>query len=339
LKNRTRFFLSPWRQQFRLWLLISFMLGWALACQTVTQWARPAPVTEQPLSGSAVLTGQQLEIFDELWQIVQEEYLYEDFNGVDWDGTGDLYREKVRAGLTPEAFYLAMDEMIASLGDEHSVFLSPEQALEEDAEYAGNLDYVGVGIYVVGVPERNRATIILTFPGSPAERAGLQPHDSILMADGQPILDENGEIRDIVRGPEGTSVTLTVQTPGMSPRELVVPRARINSSIPIPSRVHTTPDGKRFGYLLLSTFADNSVDDRVGDALQAMSAGAPLDGLIIDNRWNEGGVDVLLRGTLAYFIDGAAGYFISREEARPLQVQKNDVPISRLISEAKRRNI
>ena len=39
------------------------------------------------------------------------------------------------------------------------------------------------------MPERQRAAIILVFPGSPAEEAGLKTHDSILAVDGEPIIE------------------------------------------------------------------------------------------------------------------------------------------------------
>ena len=59
----------------------------------------------------------------------------------------------------------------------------------------------------IQVPERQRVSIIALFPGSPAEAAGLQPHDSILEADGKPIMDENGFHNDLLVGKEGTNVT------------------------------------------------------------------------------------------------------------------------------------
>ncbi len=285
----------------------------------------PSPTPSLTLAPALPASAQQLEIFEELWDIVNEEYLYEDFNGVDWIATGHEYRALIQNGLTDEDFYLAMDEMIASLGDEHSTYISPEQAAEEDAEYAGNLDYVGIGVYIMGVPDRNRAVIIFPFPGGPAEQMGLQSRDSILAVDGVPILDEEGYMRDIVRGPEDTSVTLTVQTPGQPPREVVVARTRISSAMPVPYQVIVTESGKRIGYILIVTFADGTVDEQVGDALEAMMLESPLDGLIIDNRLNEGGADSVLKGTLAYFTGGELGYFISREDARPLRVRGKDL--------------
>jgi len=180
------------------------------------------------------------------------------------------------------------------------------------------------------MPDRQRAVILVTFPNSPAEAAGLQPRDNLLAVNGEPILDEYGFLRDIVRGPEGTQVTLTVQTPGQPPRQVTLDRQRILSSLPVPYKILTSPEGKRIGYLLVTSFNDNGIDEMIGDALQAMSqdennhAERPLDGLIIDNTQNSGGSDTVLRPSLGYFSQGILGYFISRDGKRPLEIKKGE---------------
>jgi C-terminal peptidase prc len=294
---------------------------------TLTPTYSPTPTATITPTPTIVITPsfQQLEIFDELWQIVRDEYLYPDFNGLDWNAIRDDYRSQIEAGMTDDNFYLAMDEMISRLGDDHSVFLSPVEAREEDAIYAGNSDYVGVGILVSSIPERDRAVILTVFPGSPANEAGLQPRDSILTVDGEPILDEDGFLRDILRGPEGSQVTLSVQTPGKDPRQEQITRRKISGAVPVPNKVLSSPSGKRIGYILLVTFNDGTIDDQVGKVINEMTSQGPLDGLIIDNRQNSGGADTILRGVLGYFTSGSLGYFISRETERPLQVDQLDI--------------
>jgi hypothetical protein len=115
-----------------------------------------------------------------LWTTINDQYLYPDFNGQDWDAVYTEVRQQVEAGLSNQDFYLAMAEMVDRLGDDHSVYLSPEEVAAEDAEYAGNLNYVGIGILITAVPENGSGVILVVFPGSPAEQAGLQPRDNIL---------------------------------------------------------------------------------------------------------------------------------------------------------------
>lgn len=286
----------------------------------------PAPVETPTIEHTYTLSKrEQTEIFLELWGTVDEEYLYEDFNGVNWEAVLEQYGAKIEEGLSDQDFYQAMYDMVAELGDEHSVFLTPEEVIEEDAAYDGSFDYVGVGIFVGAVPERDRAVIYLVFPDSPADRAGIRAHDSILQVDGQPVLDEEGYMTDGILGEEGAPVMLLVQYPGEEPRELVVNRARIIGSIPVPYQAYTTPAGKRIGYIMLPTFSDSSVGDQVEDALRDLSADGPLDGLILDNRANAGGFDTVMNHTMRYFMGGKVGYFVNRQFQDPFEVEEQDI--------------
>lgn len=298
---------------------------------TLTPTLTPSPVPVSP-TPAATLTlavtpsAVQRKIFNELWQIVDEEYLYADFNGLDWDAVYTEYYRRVEDGMTDMDFYAAMDEMIAHLGDDHSVFLSPEEAAQEDSEMAGENDYVGIGVLTTSVPQRQRVTVVVVFPDSPAERAGLKPHDSILAVDGQPIMDDQGIRRDLLDGPENTSLTLTVQTPGETSRQVHLLRERVKGAVPVPAQVLLSPGGIRAGYLILPTFGDETIDDQVEEGLQRLGQDEPLDGLILDNRQNPGGSDTVLRNMLAHFTSGNLGEFVNRRQrGRDLIVAGQDV--------------
>jgi C-terminal peptidase prc len=264
----------------------------------------------------------QIEIFEELWNIVDQEYLYSDYNGLEWNVIYEEYLLRIKNGISDDEFYKLMKELLSRLGDDHSVFLDPNQVDAEDARFRGEYDYVGIGVYLVSVPDRNRAVILVTMRGSPAEKAGLKPRDSILMVDGKTILDENGVLRDLIRGPLGTNVTLTVQSPNEKPRQITIERQQINSNIRVPFQILTTPGGKKIGYVLLVTFTDKSIEEQIGGILTLMKINGVRDGLIIDNRMNEGGSEIVLARTLSYFTKGTLGYFIGRENYRPLDVGK-----------------
>lgn len=257
--------------------------------------------------------------------MVNDTYVYPDFNGLDWDAINLEYRLKISTGLNNLEFYLTMGELIARLGDDHSFFLDPGQVARQEAEFQGEHDYVGIGVLVNAVPARKHAVILSVFPGSPAESAGLQPRDSIISVDGTPIIDEYGYLRDIVRGPEGTSINMTIQTPGSATRNLEIKRHRITGDYPVFSSIITTPAGKRVGYIFLVTFMDGTVDEQVAQALQDMTVDAPLDGLILDNRMNEGGSSTVLEPMLGYFLGGELGSFIKHAEEYPLQVNLNNI--------------
>jgi carboxyl-terminal processing protease len=217
-----------------------------------------------------------------------------------------------------------MDEMLALLNDDHSYFLSPEDVAVEDAELAGKNDYAGVGLVTVELPERDRLSVVVVFPGSPADQAGLQSHDSILSVDGLPVIDEAGLTTDRIRGLPGTTVILGVQSPGQPPRQVQLTRQRIQGALPVPHQVLHSPQNKSIAYVLLASFADDTLDDQLGEILQAYSQAGSLDGLILDNRQNTGGLDTVTHNILSYFTKGELGYFINRhQDQRPFLVEPN----------------
>lgn len=298
------------------------------ATATPTASATPQPsATPSPIPSSTVIvtpSALQLQVFEDIWQTVKAEYLYRDFNGLDWDAVHLEYRKRIQAGLTPDDFYAAMAEMIDRLGDHHSSYLSPADVATSNNEYSGDLHYVGIGVLSTSVPERKLITIVLVYANSPAEKAGLQIHDNILTVDGQPILDDNGNRRSL-SGPEGSQLTLTVQTPGQQPRQVTLTRQQVGGSSPVPYNLLSSPSGKRVGYILLPNFFDTTVPDKLGSALKALSSKGPLDGLILDNRQNGGGASTVFDPCLAYFASGTVGHYVHRQDKESLNIPGNNI--------------
>lgn len=291
--------------------------------QTSTPTHTPYP-SETPTPIPTV-SPDHIKSFEELWSIINTEYLYEDFNGVDWDAVHEAYSERISAGMSEDEFYESMREMINLLGDEHSQYFSAEDARREDEEFAGMYDYVGIGIMTTPIFEENRIVIITVFPNSPAEEAGLEVRDSILAADGQPVIQGDTFRHDLLLGPDGSTYTLTVQSPGEAPRDLLMQRRRITGNLEIPYQVLTTPNGKKIAYIFLITFNDDTVDDQVGAAIAELSDAHDLDGIIIDNRVNSGGAGSVLEGVLSYFTSGTIGTYVNREREEDLNIAGRDI--------------
>ncbi len=280
---------------------------------------------QAPDAISEETTARQLRVFRKLWNIVNKRYIYNDFNGVDWPAARAETETRIRAGLSDEEFYALMRDLIESLGDQHSRFLSPDEAAEDDREYAGTADFVGIGIVTDYNPDAERFYVLQVLPGSPAEQAGIRAHDHILRANGAPLVNEAGE-PDLspLRGPEGTVVTVTVRTPGQPARDLVIERRLLSSVEPVEYRL--LQEKPRIGYILVPTFFQDGIDERVRDALRAlMRSGGPaqrLDGLVIDMRINGGGAYAILVSHLGFFTSGTLGYLVDRQGMRlPLRAR------------------
>jgi carboxyl-terminal processing protease len=270
----------------------------------------------------AAVTERQLGVFQELVDTITQEYIDPAFNGRDWPALVERYRQVVAGGLTEDDFYFALNNLLTELGDEHSYVESPAEVAESDAELEGNISYVGIGVLVSPIPGAGGGVIILTFPGGAAREAGLQPHDLITAVDGQPLLDADGALRDVIRGPEGSQVTLTIQRLGQAPFDLTLDRRPIRSNLPIDFCLvpHT-----QIGYIFLPGLDDETIPGQVQDALAALGASGDLAGLVIDNRQNGGGASTVLEGVLELFTDGTLGHFVSREDQRALRVEGVDV--------------
>jgi carboxyl-terminal processing protease len=276
------------------------------------------PPTPEPAKDPELSTTMQLRVFDDVTEKISSVYLYPDFNGVDWPGLAKAARDRIQAGMSTSEFYDEMYALINALNDEHSQFQSPSMATMMDEELSGRTDFVGIGVLTEPLIEKDRVAILSIFRDSPAEHAGLQVHDSILAADGLPVVEDGESRLWRVRGPQCSAVVLTVQSPGEEPRQVMLIRNRIVTGPPVEARVVKTTDGSRIGYLFLPSFFDLTLPEQVRDAMRNFGK---LDGLIIDNRYNTGGGSEVVRPIISLFASGKLGSYDTRDTSRPFEVR------------------
>src|SRR5258706_7580096 len=218
-----------------------------------------------------------------------------------------------------------MQAMIFELGDDHSNYLSPLEVEADNAELKGESKYVGVGIDGINDFDKQSVVIISTFPGSSAEHAGLQSHDSIILVDGLPISKELG---NRLRGPECSVVLVKVQSPGETPRDVMLMRYQVDGSVPIDARLVSTTDGSKIGYIFIPSFFDETLPPQIKDALNQFGQ---LDGLILDLRLNGGGSSTVTYPILEFFTHGKLGEFVSRAKSRKLEISANPIQNSQTV--------
>ncbi|MFL5804938.1 MAG: S41 family peptidase [Roseiflexaceae bacterium] len=300
------------------------------ATPTATITPTPSPTFEPlpPTATFAPLARSEREaIFDRVWTLVRDRYVYTDYRGLDWNAVRDEYAPRVAAAETPEAFYAILREMIDQLGDDHSRYESPREVAEQQAEFEGDLRYAGIGAIVRELPEGGLITRVAR--GGPAEDAGLRPHDLILVVGGISFTDTarfgpDGPI-GVVRGPPGSVVRLTVRSPGEAPREIDLTRRAIDADAFAQIEAQRLPGG-RIGLIRIDTFYIEAIDERVRAELVRLLEAGPLDGLIIDVRGNGGGRLDLMLATIGLFVDGGTiGSSVGRRVENRLRVPSGEV--------------
>ncbi len=274
--------------------------------------------TNAPPSVTSVAVGnidRQLRIFRQLWNLVNDHYIYPNFNGVDWFSVRSDTESRIKAGLTDEQFYGLMQDLVRSLNDNHSSFLSPKQAEEEDREYQGTQQYVGIGVILETNRDKNYLYVLQVYADSPAATAGIRPHDHILSIDGKPAIDEDGVRQDrLLEGAPNSQVTLVVRTPANTPRTLTLTRRTVSSQNIVESRILAAR--KRIGYISIPTFFAEDMSQRVRDALKSVMRNGKLDGLVLDLRVNGGGSYPILTTHLGFFSRGLMGRLVDRNGTR-----------------------
>jgi C-terminal peptidase prc len=256
-------------------------------------------------------------IFQYVWRTVNRRYVYPSFNGVDWNAIRMEFEPLVENASDDAHFWQVMEEMIARLQDEHSAYLTPDEVIEEDQAMRGDLDYVGIGVYVTIPEDAEYAVVLFPMPDGPAEVAGVRAHDRILEIDGlQACCDENGyDSLNAMLGPEGSTVELTLQYPGEEMRQVTIERDRIQTQLPIFTRTitPTIQSTHSVAYVLIPTLWDETIAERTREVLASLLTQSSLIGLIVDMRINGGGAFTELYDLLALFTEGEVGAFYQRQ--------------------------
>lgn len=192
-----------------------------------------------------------------------------------------------------------------SLGDPYSEYYTAAE-LDSLMQQSEGI-YYGIGAYVeldrtTGLPKING-----TIKNSPAEEAGLRANDLIYEVNGESTYGLSlTEAVALIKGPEGTEVTLTLVREGESDyMEVTMTRRRVES----PTVDFSMPEDD-MAYIRVLEFDDVTVD-QFAEAL-AMARGSGAKGIILDLRANPGGnlravVDmcemILPRGMIVYTED------------------------------------
>lgn len=255
----------------------------AVAEATATPVADPTETPDAPAveDGGTIHAG----IFEEIIDILEEDF-------VDPDRIDRQY-----------LFEGAVGGIFTALNDPHSTYIDPRTFAVSRGDFRGAFQGIGATI----AQQDNYVVIVRPLPGTPAERAGIQPGDIILEVDGESAEGwsvEKAVLR--IRGRTGTTVELLVRHSDGSEELIPITRDEI-----LVASVGTAPPGgvlrdsddnevTDLAYIRIRTFTARTPTE----LRQAIEAAGDVQGLILDVRSNPGGLLVETAQTADLFLDG-----------------------------------
>lgn len=176
----------------------------------------------------------------------------------------------------------AIDGMMQSLGDKHSIYMDSQKFKQLMQQNEGSFGGIGV---VMGFPGPGQCQVMSVMENTPGEAAGLQPEDFILQVDGVDVKElQPEEIAQRVRGDEGTQVVLTIGRKGQENFEVTITRAVISMTTAKGVMLQDT----KIGYIRVASFSEKTAKEFQTDLAKLKEEG--MQGLIIDLRSNPGGL-------------------------------------------------
>ena len=234
--------------------------------------------------GVAFLKNSPKELVDEVWQVVDKQYVDGTFNQKDWRALRRKYVVDKNYKSKEEA-YKSIRLMLKNLGDPYTRFMDPKEFRDLQVETSGQL--IGVGIQLSQNEKTKKLEVIAPIEDTSAAKAGILSKDIITKIDGKSTtgLDVNQAVQ-LIRGKEGTMVKLTIQRDNRQVLEFNLLRQQIEIH-PVEAKYRPKELGG-IGYIRLKQFSANASTE-MGAAIQKLeSQGAT--GYVLDLRSNPGGL-------------------------------------------------
>ncbi len=226
-----------------------------------------------------------------------------------WQAVNDNYLRNAST-TNQDKVYGAINGLIGSLKDPYSEFFTPEGNKQFQEDITG--DFGGIGAQL-GMNDNGDLLVVAPLKGTPAEKAGLKAKDLIVAINATTTLGMTvDEALTLIRGPEGTAVTLTIMRTGWDkPKDFKIMRANIQ----VPS-VDFEMKGD-IAHISLHEFTQDADQAFYNALVQALTANTK--GIVLDLRDNPGGYLEVAVDLSGYFLK--PGTLVVKEVGRAVPEQ------------------
>lgn len=174
----------------------------------------------------------------------------------------------------------AIKGMTESLKDPYTTFFNKKEFEAFATQTSGSYSGIGLQIEV----KEEKIIVVTTFEGSPARKAGILPGDIIEKVNGTDVSGKEYEKAvSMMKGTEGTEVSVSISRGGKETHTYTVKRAKIDMQ---------TVEGEmlpnNIAYIKLAMFDEHTGRDFNNKLKELKGKGAK--GLILDLRQNPGGL-------------------------------------------------
>ena len=192
-----------------------------------------------------------------------------------------INKEYVEEINQSEAMDAAINGVLQSL-DPYSAYMSPEMFENMQTETSGEFGGLGIEVSM----EAGVVKVISPIDSSPADRVGVKAGDYIVKINDEQVQGKTlGEAVDLMRGPVGSEIEITVRRRGVK-KALTFKITR--EIIEIASVKSKTIDEK-IGYIRLTSFNENS-GDQIKSIIKKFTKNQKIESYILDLRNNPGGL-------------------------------------------------
>jgi carboxyl-terminal processing protease len=194
----------------------------------------------------------------------------------------DYFHEVDRDQLESNSIRSIVDDIKKRYHDRFSHYFSPD----EFQRFENGGRFSGVGLAVNEVKDGLRVATV--YKRTPAKEAGIRPGDVITAVNGDSIAGEDADAATAkIRGPEGSKVSLTVQSPDGKTRDVTLTRREVD--VPLVEGKIKEVGGHKVGWVVLASFTRSGVHGELQNEIQKLySQGA--EGIVLDLRGDGGGL-------------------------------------------------